>query len=135
MKKLLYLLAAILGLAACLEQSSKDCCPYEDSVQLIQNATLKIKYAGKDHSIDADVSYNIWQGPNDNRFHEEETWADGTVESIWQSQHQNVKISKWSGGRTLRLAVTYTFGKTHNHEHDRHNHIDTGGYGEEHLHH
>ena len=50
---------------------------------------------GKDHSIDANVSYNIWQGPNDNRFHEDETWADGTVESIWQSQHQDVKISNW----------------------------------------
>lgn len=44
-------------------------------------------------------------------------------------------ISKWSGGRTLRLAVTYTFGKTLNHEHSRHNHIDTGGYGDEHLSH
>lgn len=53
-------------------------------------------------------------------------------------------ISKWSGGRTLRLAVTYTFGKTHNHgndndsdhdhEHDKYNHVDTGGYGEEHHH-
>lgn len=40
-------------------------------------------------------------------------------------------ISKWTGGRTLRLAVTYTFGKTHKHEHDHYNHIDTGGYGEE----
>lgn len=43
-------------------------------------------------------------------------------------------ISKWSGGRTLRLAVIYTFGKTHSHEHNHHNHIDTGGYGEEHHH-
>lgn len=43
-------------------------------------------------------------------------------------------ISKWSGGRTVRLSVTYTFGKTHEHEHGRHNHIDTGGYGEEHQH-
>lgn len=43
-------------------------------------------------------------------------------------------ITKWAGGRTLRMAVTYTFGKTHNHEHDHHNHIDTGGYGEEHNH-
>lgn len=43
-------------------------------------------------------------------------------------------ISKWSGGRTLRLSVTYSFGKTHDHEHDHHNHIDTGGYGEEHQH-
>ena len=44
-------------------------------------------------------------------------------------------ISKWSGGRTLRLGITYTFGKTHGKENDRHNHIDTGGYGEEHDHH
>jgi len=43
-------------------------------------------------------------------------------------------ISKWSGGRTLRLAVSYTFGKSHNHGQDHHNHIDTGGYGEEHQH-
>lgn len=43
-------------------------------------------------------------------------------------------ISKWSGGRTLRLAATYTFGKKGRHSHDKHNHIDTGGYGEEHNH-
>ena len=43
-------------------------------------------------------------------------------------------IRKWSGGRTLRLAVTYTFGKSDSREHNRHNHIDTGGYGEEHHH-
>ena len=43
-------------------------------------------------------------------------------------------IRKWAGGRTLRLAVTYTFGKSDSREHNRHNHIDTGGYGEEHHH-
>ena len=43
-------------------------------------------------------------------------------------------IRKWSGGRTLRLAITYTFGKSDSREHNRHNHIDTGGYGEEHHH-
>lgn len=43
-------------------------------------------------------------------------------------------IDKWSGGRTFRLAVTYTFGKSYSHDHDRHNHVDTGGYGEEHAH-
>lgn len=60
------------------------------------NILLGYKHTfGKDHWIDANVSYNIWQGPNDNRFHEDETWADGTVESIWQSQHQDVKISNW----------------------------------------
>lgn len=45
-------------------------------------------------------------------------------------------ISKWNGGRTLRLSVTYTFGKTHDHDHDHDhlNHINTGGYGEGHSH-
>lgn len=60
---------------------------------------------GKDHSIDANVSYNIWQGPNDNRFHEDETWADGTVESIWQSQHQDVKISNWEAALDYSVMV------------------------------
>ena len=40
-------------------------------------------------------------------------------------------INKWSGGRTLRLAVTYNFGKTNKHERGHQIHIDTGGYGEE----
>ncbi len=43
-------------------------------------------------------------------------------------------IKKWPGGRTLRLSLAYTFGKSHDHSDDRHNHIDTGGYGEEHHH-
>ena len=30
--------------------------------------------------------------------------------------------------------LTYTFGKSDSREHNRHNHIDTGGYGEEHHH-
>lgn len=176
------------------------------------NVMLGYKHTfNSDHFIDMNVSYNIWRGPNDNRFHENGTWADGTEESIWQSQHQNVKISnweaaldyslqalpwdmtfqatdryisrritaqgtlepdwdveagvrknigswgisllckdifnsketnnvlygngytqsirKWSGGRTLRLAATCTFGKSDSREHNRHNHIDTGGYG------
>ena len=179
------------------------------------NVMLGYKHTfNSDHFIDMNVSYNIWRGPNDNQFHENETWADGTEESIWQSQHQDVKIRnweaaldyslqalpwdmtfqatdrynsrritaqgtlepdwdveagvrknigswgisllckdifnsketnnvlygngysqsirKWSGGRTLRLAATYTFGKSDSREHNRHNHIDTGGYGEEH---
>lgn len=174
------------------------------------NVMLGYKHTfNSDHFIDMNVSYNIWRGPNDNQFHENETWAGGTEESIWQSQHQNVKISnweaaldyslqalpwdmtfqatgrynsrritaqgtlepdwdveagvrknigswgisllckdifnsketnnvlygngytqsirKWSGGRTLRLAATYTFGKSDSREHNRHNHIDTGG--------
>ncbi len=35
-----------------------------------------------DHFLDINASYNIWQGPNDNRSHENETWADGSEESI-----------------------------------------------------
>lgn len=58
-----------------------------------------------DHHIDMNVSYNIWQGPNDNRFHENETWADGSEESIWQSQHQDVKISNWEAA----LDYSYKF--------------------------
>ncbi len=50
---------------------------------------------GKEHFIDANVSYNIWQGPNDSRTHEYETWGNGTVESGWLSQHQDVKINNW----------------------------------------
>ncbi len=55
-----------------------------------------------DHYIDMNVSYNIWQGPNDNLLHENESWADGQEESIWQSQHQDVKISNWEA------AIDYT---------------------------
>lgn len=50
---------------------------------------------GKDHHIDMNVSYNVWQGPNDNRSLETETWTDGTEESMWRSQHQDVRISNW----------------------------------------
>lgn len=51
-------------------------------------------------------------------------------------------IDKWSGGRTLRLSLTFNFGKkheSHDHDHDHettpHNEVDTGGYGEESHHH
>lgn len=60
---------------------------------------------GENHHIDMNISYNIWLGPNDNRFHENETWADGKEESIWQSQHQDVKISNWEA----ELDYTYEF--------------------------
>lgn len=51
-------------------------------------------------------------------------------------------ISKWNVGRSLRLAVSFNFGKMHqghDHDHDHehggmHNDVDTGGYGEEHTH-
>jgi len=43
-------------------------------------------------------------------------------------------ISKWSGGRTLRFTVAYTFGASHGQDNDTHRHVDTGGYGEEHQH-
>lgn len=60
---------------------------------------------GHDHHIDMNVSYNIWQGPNDNRFREDETWADGSEKTIWQSQHQDVKISNWEAA----LDYSYKF--------------------------
>lgn len=40
-------------------------------------------------------------------------------------------LNKWSEGRSLRLAVTFSFGKSDKHSETPHNHIDTGGYGEE----
>lgn len=63
------------------------------------NIMLGYKHTfGSDHYLDMNVSYNIWEGPNDNRSHEIETWdaagADTDV-SIWRSQHQDVKISNW----------------------------------------
>jgi len=48
-----------------------------------------------EHYLDMNVSYNIWQGPNDNRSHENALWADGSEKSLWRSQHQDVKISNW----------------------------------------
>lgn len=42
-------------------------------------------------------------GTYDNQFHENETWADGTEESIWQSQHQDVKISNWEAALDYSL--------------------------------
>lgn len=50
---------------------------------------------GHDHHLDMNVSYNVWQGPNDNRFVESELWADGSEESGWHGQHQDVKISNY----------------------------------------
>ena len=68
------------------------------------NVMLGYKHTfNPDHFIDMNVSYNIWRGPNDNRFHENETWADGTEESIWQSQHQDVKISNWEAALDYSL--------------------------------
>lgn len=49
----------------------------------------------KDHFLDMNVSYNLWQGPNDNKSHDREIWTDGKEETVWQSQHQDVKISNW----------------------------------------
>lgn len=45
------------------------------------------------------------------------------------------QIDKWSGGRALRLSVTFNFGMKHDsHDHDHgstpHNEVDTGGYGD-----
>lgn len=51
MKKTLFLIIALLGLASCSTASKDDSNP-ADSVQLIRNATLKIKYAGKTILVD-----------------------------------------------------------------------------------
>ncbi len=49
----------------------------------------------KNHFIDMNVSYNIWQGPNDNRTYENSIMPDDTEDAMWQNQHQDVKISNW----------------------------------------
>ncbi len=60
------------------------------------NIMLGYKHtSGAGSYIDANVSYNIWQGPNDNHSHEIERWGDDTEEQLWRSQHQNVRISNW----------------------------------------
>ncbi|TGX80719.1 DUF2012 domain-containing protein [Palleniella muris] len=60
------------------------------------NILLGYKHSfGKDHSLDMNVSYNVWQGPNDNNSHELAEWADGREESVWHGQHQDLKISNW----------------------------------------
>lgn len=60
---------------------------------------------GQEHYIDMNASYNVWQGPNDNRFYESETWDDGSTSSVWQSQHQDVRISNWEA----ELDYSYKF--------------------------
>lgn len=92
---------------------------------------------GKGHSIDANVSYNIWQGPNDNRFHEVETWADGTVESIWQSQHQDVKISNWEAALDYSVMalpwLRFEAGYKGNYNHENSPASHAGGMTEDNL--
>lgn len=51
MKKTLFLIIALLGIASCSTVSKDESHP-DDSVQLIRNATLKIKYAGKTILLD-----------------------------------------------------------------------------------
>lgn len=58
-----------------------------------------------DHFVDMNVSYNIWKGSNDNMSHENETWNDGVNESIWQSQHQDVKIKNWEAALDYSVSV------------------------------
>lgn len=92
---------------------------------------------GKGHSIDANVSYNIWQGPNDNRFHEVETWADGTVESTWQSQHQDVKISNWEAALDYSVMalpwLRFEAGYKGNYNHENSPASHAGGMTEDNL--
>ena len=73
------------------------------------------------HSIDMNVSYNIWQGENENRSHEEEIWSDTETESLWHSQTQDMRISNWEAaldysGRLLpwlRLEAGFKGNYTH----------------------
>lgn len=92
---------------------------------------------GKGHSIDANVSYNIWQGPNDNLFHEVETWADGTVESTWQSQHQDVKISNWEAALDYSVMalpwLRFEAGYKGNYNHENSPASHAGGMTEDNL--
>lgn len=70
------------------------------------NVMLGYKHLfAKDHFIDANVSYNVWQGPNDSRSHEEESWEGAPDESVWRNQHQDVKISNWEAA----LDYSYLF--------------------------
>ncbi|MDO4511852.1 MAG: outer membrane beta-barrel family protein [Bacteroidales bacterium] len=47
------------------------------------------------HTLDMNVSYNVWRGLTDNKSVENATWADATEETTWRTQHQDVKISNW----------------------------------------
>lgn len=75
-----------------------------------------------DSQLDMNVSYNVWQGPNDNRFREDELWADGREETLWQSQHQDVTISNWEAeldyttGLLPWLALEAGYKGNYNHE-------------------
>lgn len=92
---------------------------------------------GKGHLIDANVSYNIWQGPKDNRFHEVGTWADGTVESTWQSQHQDVKISNWEAALDYSVMalpwLRFEAGYKGNYNHENSPASHAGGMTEDNL--
>lgn len=62
--------------------------------------------------------------------------ADGETVSVTYNKGNG---TDYSGSVTIPSKVTfdgttYTFGKSDSREHNRHNHIDTGGYGEEHHH-
>lgn len=60
---------------------------------------------GQDHYMDMNVSYNIWLGSDSNVFNENETWADGSAESLWRSQAQDVKISNWEAVLDYSLPI------------------------------
>ncbi|MDE7412900.1 MAG: TonB-dependent receptor [Muribaculaceae bacterium] len=90
-----------------------------------------------DHYIDMNVSYNIWQGPNDNRFRDNEIWADGTEEIIWQSQHQDVKISNWEASLDysyqLRSWLKFEAGYKGNYNHENSPASYSSGQSEDNL--
>lgn len=71
------------------------------------NVLLGYKHRfGVGHHVDMDVSYNVWKSPVDNWFHEDEIWADGTGESVWRSQRQDVNIGNWEAAVDYSVAPT-----------------------------
>ncbi len=84
------------------------------------------------HELEAGLRKNLgnwsftllWKDILDSRESRDRVFGNGYTQ----------EISSWNGGSTLRLSVSYNFGKAHSDDDHRHNHIDTGGYGATHSH-
>ena len=90
-----------------------------------------------DHYIDMNVSYNIWQGPSENLSHENEIWSDGTEETIWRGQYQDVNISNWEAAIDYSNRVlpwlTLEAGYKGNYNHENSPASYSSGMNEQHL--
>lgn len=90
-----------------------------------------------DHYIDMNVSYNIWQGPSENLSHENEIWSDGTEETIWRGQYQDVNISNWEAAIDYLNRVlpwlTLEAGYKGNYNHENSPASYSSGMNEQHL--